>query len=58
VAMEVVGGIVTAITTLGYLWKARLENKIKITLSMLDELENRENLSEITGMLEMLFKND
>jgi len=57
-AMEIVGGVVTAVTTLGYLWKARLENKIKITLSMLDELENRENLSEITSMLEVLFKND
>ena len=55
---EIVGGIITVVVTSGYLWKARLENKIKITLSMLDNLEHRENLSDIAAVLEVLFRND
>ena len=55
---EVVGGLITTVVTGFYMWKAKTENKIKITLGMLDDLEHRENLSDITAMLEVLFRNE
>jgi len=55
---EVVGGLITTVVTGFYMWKAKTENKIKITLGMLDNLENRENLTDIAAVLEILFRND
>ena len=49
-SLEIVGGIVTAIVSSVYLWKARAENKVKITITMVDSLADKygvENVIEI-----------
>lgn len=51
IAMEIVGGIVTAITTSFYMWKSRAENKEKIALGMVDELAEKYGIESVIQLL-------
>ena len=56
IAMEVVGGIVTAVTTSFYLWKSRCENREKIALGMIDELAEKYGIENVISILENILR--
>lgn len=56
VAMEVVGGIVTAITTGFYIWKSKAENREKIALSMVDELADKYGIENVIQLLDTILE--
>lgn len=47
-------GEVTAVTAF-YLWKAKAENKIKITKQMVEELADKYGLEAVSGLLSTIF---
>ena len=55
-AMEIVGGIVTAVTTSFYLWKSRAENKEKIALGMVDELAEKYGIEAVIQLLDAILE--
>lgn len=55
-AMEVVGGIVTAVTTGFYLWKSKCENKEKIALGMVDELAEKYGIEAVIQLLDAILE--
>jgi len=51
VAMEIVGGVVTAITTGFYIWKSKAENKQKIALGLIESLADKYGIENVIALL-------
>lgn len=50
-SLEMVGGLVTAIISSVYMWKAKAENKVKISVSMVDTLADKYGIENVIQIL-------
>ena len=56
IAMEIVGGLATTVTTAFYLWKSKCENREKIALAMVDELAEKYGIENVISLLDAILR--